>query len=82
MSNRSSYPTLDIGQNQLVERAECGKTRRFLPIKKGQTTSVTTPFDGVFIFKRRSGAVARRSKYMPHVGNKQLSKLCVNAKMI
>ena len=65
---RTIYPTLAVGHVATIERKECGKQRT--PWAKGG--EVTT--NGTFEFKRELPKLRTRSRYQPHVGNKEAAR--------
>jgi hypothetical protein len=70
---RPSYPAVPAGERSFVIRLECGTTRRFLPVDPKTGRSPTMPLEGEFIFLREMPKPSR-SRYLPHVGNKQAAR--------
>lgn len=74
---RPGYPKLNPGDAILVERSECGTTRRFLPgrlLDNGlRSGSPTKKLVGRFVLGREN-LPRSRSRYAPHVGKKELAR--------
>jgi hypothetical protein len=74
---RASYPNANVnGPAFFVARAECGENKpipRLMPrCEWGDAPRMTLLCK--FVFRRVSGVRPSRSKYVPHVGNKQLAR--------
>lgn len=73
---RASYPNVTVnGPAFYVARPECGENKplpRLMPAKETDAPRLTLL--GKFVFKRMSVVNISRSKYTPHVGNKQLAR--------
>ena len=75
---RPGYPKLNPGDAILVERPECGTTRRFLPgvldFRTGtRAESPTKKLVGRFVLGRED-LPRFRSRYAPHIGQKELAR--------
>lgn len=67
---------LEAGHSALVNRPECGETRRFLPLDRKLGRSLTERLSGQFVFVREALPI-HRSIYTPHAGNKQQAKIAM-----
>ena len=70
--HRPDYPSLKSREGKIMDRPECGTNS---PIMTDVNGAVSRILRGQFIFLREPAPISR-SKYTPHVGNKQDAKLC------